>query len=321
MSTLAPPPPGAPAPAVLAAVAPQGPDVAGHRPVAPDARPGVVADPLPLPRAGWGAADALAALEEARLVLPVAPDEPEVVSVLTTVVLRLGDDAVKVYPPGTDAAHLGAVATALDGSRRGLLPRQAPVVTSSGVVVVSPWLADARPARWPRIGRALRRFHDDHTDADVPAWVPLRRLDGLLDALPDDAAAVLLDARAALLDAVASAGTELGTGAVHGDVSPGNVLRSRGRTWLVDLDFVARGPLEYDLTSAARRFDAGELDDVTYLRFCRAYGHDVRGWAGRPVLDAVAELGGVLFRLWDDRQRGVGSPWLGAAVGRWRTPL
>lgn len=280
-----------------------------------------VDEPLPMPLPAWGAPEALRALAEARLALPVHLPPADVVSALTTVVLRSGEYAVKVYPPGTDPAHLGRIATALAGSATALLPLAPPVVTSWGVVSVWPWLAAAAPVGWAGTGGLLRAFHAEHADADVPRWDPLRRVVTQSRDLPDGAAAVLLEAREVLLAELARMRSPLGVGVVHGDVSPANVLTGAGGPVLIDLDFAARAPLEYDLTSAARRADTGEIDAATYLAFCRAYGHDVRGWDGRIVLDAIADLGGVAFRIWDDRRGGRDLGWLDAALARWRTPL
>ncbi|WP_298459133.1 phosphotransferase enzyme family protein [uncultured Cellulomonas sp.] len=315
----------APASALLAPPAPLPARTAVEPPVQPPAAlvtdlPGAL-DPLPLPAATWGAPDALDAVAEAALVLPLTLSRPRVVSALTTVVLRAGRHAVKVYPPGTDPAHLARTTAALAGTATALLPVAAPVVTSSGVVSVSPWLGDARPVGWAATGAVLRAFHDAHADADVPDWDPLRRLVALAPDLPDDAAGVLLDAREALLRALRGLHSPLGVGVVHGDLSPANVMRRGGHPVLIDLDFVARAPREYDLTSAARRFVAGELDAATYRAFCDAYGADVLGWDGRGVLDRIALLGGVAFRLWDDRRRGAALDWLDAAVREWRTPV
>lgn len=282
---------------------------------------GTVADAYPLPAPGWGVAEALDAVAEARLALPLPGVAATVVSALTTVVLRVGDLAVKVYPPGTDREHVARIATALAGSDTALLPVGAPVVTSWGVVSASPWLGSPRPVGWVETGALLRRFHADHADADVAAWDPLRRVVTTVAGLPDEAAGVLLDARAALLDALARLDSPLGVGVVHGDVSPLNVMHDGARAVLIDLDFVARAPLEYDLSSPARRFDSGEVDAATYLGFCRAYGADVRTWDGRGVLDRIAQLGGVAFRLWDDRRHGRPLDWVADAVRTWRTPL
>ncbi|MEE6296649.1 phosphotransferase enzyme family protein [Georgenia wangjunii] len=286
------------------------------------ATPTTVDEPLPMPLPTWGASEALRALDEARIALAVHLPAAHVISALTTVVLRSGEHAVKVYPPGTDPTHLGRIATALAGSSSALLPVAPPVVTSWGVVSVAPWLAAAAPVDWAGTGALLRAFHAEHADADVPLWDPLRRVVTQSRGLPEGAAAVLLHAREALLAELAGLRSPLGVGVVHGDLSPANALTGEGRRpVLIDLDFAARAPLEYDLTSAARRADAGEIDAATYLAFCRAYGHDVRGWDGRVVLDAIADLGGVAFRLWDDRRAGRDLGWLDGALARWRTPL
>ncbi|GGC03129.1 hypothetical protein [Cellulomonas carbonis] len=299
-----------------------GPALPAAEPTAASARaapPAVDAYPMPAP--GWGVAEALEALAEARLALPLPGVEATVVSALTTVVLRVGDVAVKVYPPGTDREHVARIATALAGSDTALLPLAAPVVTSWGVVSVSSWLTSTRPVDWLETGALLRRFHVDHADADVAAWDPLRRVVTQVAGLADDDAAVLLDARTVLLDELARLDSPLGVGVVHGDVSPLNVMHAGARAVLIDLDFVARAPLEYDLSSPARRADSGEIDAATYLGFCRAYGTDVRAWDGRVVLDRIAQLGGVAFRLWDDRRLGRPLDWVADAVRTWRTPL
>jgi Phosphotransferase enzyme family len=287
-----------------------------------DAVPGTTQlDPLPLPVGRWGAEDALDALAEARLALPIPLRRPRVVSALTTVVLRSGQHAVKVYPPGTDPAHLARIGRALADTSTALLPVADPVVTSSGVVSVSPWLTDRRPVTWAEAGRLLAAFHAAHGRADVPAWDPLRRVVVLAADLPDEAAEVLLTARLELLAALAGLHSPLGVGVVHGDVSPANVMRGPHGPVLIDLDFVARAPREYDLTSAARRFEAGEIDAASYHGFCAGYGADVRSWDGRLVLDRIAQLGGVAFRIWDDRRGGRSLSWLDDAVRRWRTAL
>jgi hypothetical protein len=195
------------------------------------------------------------------------------------------------------------------------------VVTSYGVVTVAPWLPDARPVPWPRLGALLRSFHDEHAEADVPLWTPLSRLPSQVTGLAPEDAAVLLDARLVLLDALAGLASELGVGTIHGDVSPHNVMRTPLGPRLIDLDWAARGPREYDLAGAARRLRAGELSRRAYTGFCRAYGYDVRGWPGLPVLDRIAGLGGVAFRIWDSTRRGGDLDWLADELAAWRTPL
>ena len=282
---------------------------------------GVCTTVLPLPDGSWGAADAVAALLEAREQLPLRLPAPVVVSSLTTVVLRCGDFAAKVYPPGTDPAHLARLSTALAGSTAAHLPVCEPVPTAHGVVTVTPWVATARPVSWGELGSLLRTFHEQHAGADLPPWSPLSRLASQVATLGDRAAGVLLDARDTLLGALGEVRSALGDSVVHGDVSPGNVLRGPCGPVLIDLDWVARAPREYDLSSASRRVADGEISPACYAEFCASYGFDVRSWPGLPVLDRIADLGGVAFRIWDSRRHGLPLDWLDAELRTWRTPL
>ncbi|MCW2814792.1 MAG: hypothetical protein JWN84_2247 [Nocardioides sp.] len=286
------------------------------------ARPLPAPDALPLPPAGWGAADALLALDVARPHLDLdGLVAPLVVSALTTVVLRCGDHAVKVYPPGTDAAHLERVRDALDGCTVAVLTTRRPVETAYGVVTLMPWVLGTEPRGWREVGSLLRRFHDETAGLHLPDWTPLSRLPGVVGGLAPEDAAVLLGARADLLAALSSVDSVVGVGAVHGDVSPGNVVVTADGPRLIDLDWVAAAPREHDLASAARRRASGELGRTEYAAFCRAYGADVRGWEGLPVLDRIAELGAVAFRLWECERRGWPLDWVEAELRRWRTPL
>jgi Phosphotransferase enzyme family len=277
---------------------------------------------MPLPTPGWGAAQALHALDQARDELDVRglrlPDAT-VVSALTTVVLRAGEYAVKVYPPGTDAAALEQIQVALTGSSTTHLPVGAPVSTAAGVLTVIPWLRAAAPVTWAELGALLRAFHTEHQVAAVPRWVPLSRLASQVRGLPEEAARVLLDARVALLAALDEVDSEVGEGIIHGDVSPSNVMRATTGPRLIDVDWVSRGPREYDLASAARRVADGEISVREYDAFCAAYGFDVRGWAGLPVLNRIADLSGVAFRLWDSRQHGRSLDWIDEELRVWRT--
>jgi hypothetical protein len=188
-------------------------------------------------------------------------------------------------------------------------------------VTLTPWLADAEPVTWPKLGRLLRLFHEEHQGADVPPWAPMSRLAGQVAGLPEEQAGVLLEARDALLRALTETDSELGVGVIHGDVSPYNALRVGRESRLIDLDWVGSAPREYDLSGAARRFRDGEISRRCYARFCAAYGFDVLTWPGLPVLDRIADLGGVAFRIWDDRFHGRTLDWLQDEVSRWRCPL
>lgn len=307
-------------PADPAPEAPGAPGIPGPAPT--------TAAPVPLPVPGWGVAEAVRAWRTALPELPAdvlrgltSGEDPEPVSALTTVVLRAGRWAVKVYPPGTEAAHVEQVRVGLAGTRTALVPCVAPVVTADGLVTVAPWVGSGAPVGWAEVGALLRRFHDDHAGAPLPPWRPLSRVASQAAALPPEAAELLGHARDVLLDAVAATWSELGWGAVHGDVSPSNVLLDDGVPRLIDLDWAAVAPRELDLAPVARRLRSGEVDRATYAAFCRAYGHDVRRWAGLEVLDRVADLGGLVFRVWDCRHHGRDLDWLVAELRRWRTPL
>jgi Phosphotransferase enzyme family len=276
---------------------------------------------LPLPPDSWGAAEALAAMAEVRAAVPFRLGRPIVVSVLTTVVLRCGEYAVKVYPPGTDPEHLTRLAQALVGSRSAHLPLCPPLVTGHGVVTVTRWLPESRPVTWKELGALLRSFHEEHPSADVAEWTPLSRLTSQVAGLPDEAAAVLLGARDSLLTALAEVRSDLGEGTIHGDVSPSNVLRTPTGPRLIDLDWVGRAPREYDLSSASRRVEDGEISREAYAEFCAAYGFDVRSWPGLPLLDRIADLGGVAFRLWDSRHHGLDLDWVEEELRVWRSVL
>lgn len=276
---------------------------------------------LPLPPLGWGAPDGLAALNEARPLLPLELPPATVVSALTTVVLRAGEYAVKVYPPGTDPLRLEQIRSALAGTRSAMIAGGPPVATSRGLVTLTPWVDSRRPVAWAETGTLLRAFHEEHAAADVPEMRPACRLPSQLVGLPEEAATVLLAARDELTRALAEVDSPLGVGPIHGDVSPGNVVSTPAGARLIDLDWVVRAPREYDLASAARRFRDGVISRRTYRDFCAAYGHDVQTWAGLGLVDRIADLGGVAFRLWDDRHHGRPLDWVADELKAWVTPL
>ncbi|HET8595913.1 MAG TPA: phosphotransferase [Intrasporangium sp.] len=291
-----------------------------HTSRAPVAREAM--QPLPLPTPGWGPVEALAALGLGRPQLPVQlPADVTVVSALTTVVIRAGEHAVKVYPPGTCSAHLDQIATRLEDSLTAHPAEPGAVDTAFGVVTVAPWLTETGEASWSELGTLLRRFHTEHDRTDLPLWQPLSRLVSQVAGLDVEHAAVLLAARAALLAALSEVRSELGYGVIHGDVSPSNVMLTPDGPRLIDLDWAAVGPREYDLAGAARRVAAGEISVEDYGAFCDAYGFDVRTWPGLPVLNKIADLGGVAFRLWDDRHHGRSLDWVPAEVELWRSPV
>ena len=282
------------------------------------AAPAVV-DPLPLPAAGWGEEQARDAVREASLVLPALLEPARLVRALASVVFQVGPVAVKVHPPGTDPLHLAQVHAVLAASGTAVTSDRAPVVTSSGVVSVAPWVTAVpaqRNAGWASLGEALRVLHD-LPDADrLPAWQPLRRLPAQLAHLDAQSAARLAVARTQVLAELAELAWPLPPGALHGDVALDNVLpTAQGLRW-IDLDFACHGRREYDLSAVLRRRRSGELSERDYRAFCRSYGVDLAGWPGLQVLDAACALSGLGFRLWLDRRAGRPSSWLGPELDR-----
>ncbi|RZS90342.1 Ser/Thr protein kinase RdoA (MazF antagonist) [Motilibacter rhizosphaerae] len=300
--------------------------LSSRTPVAP---PVVAALPAArAPQRHFTRAEALAAAAAAAPVLGLAPSavvDAEVVQVVSTAVLRVAGLAVKVYPVGTDAARLRAQAAALAGAgEHWVLPVAGPVETAYGVVTAYPWLPADAPVGWSETGALLAAYHAaDVPTADLPRWTPLRRLPeqvAAYAAVPGadpGLVAACLGARERLLERVAGLRSELGVGAIHGDVSPANVLRRDGRPVLIDSDFVAVGPREYDLVPAAQRRERGAIDEGEYLAFCDAYGCDVRGWEGLGLVEELCGLGAVTFRLWCAVQRDEDTGWFGGALQRY----
>ena len=276
--------------------------------------PVLAADPLPLPQPGWGAEQALEAVAEAALVLPELAGPARLVRAVSTVVLQVGECAVKVHPPGTDPAHLARVHAVLADSPVALTATAAPVVTSNGVVTVTPWAPPGPALGWGAVGEVLRTLHELPTAGALPAWVPLRRLPAQLRALPEAQARPLLDRRSALLDRLDRLEPVLPAGALHGDVAPDNVLTTPSGPRWIDLDFACLGMREYDVAAVVRRYALGELSDADYRAFVHAYEVDLRGWPGLALLDELCVLSGTGFRLWTDRCAGRPSPWLGPVL-------
>jgi Ser/Thr protein kinase RdoA (MazF antagonist) len=235
------------------------------------------------------------------------------------VVFQVGAVAVKVHPPGTDPMHLAQVHAVLGALPIAVTSDRAPVVTTSGVVSVAPWLSSQpSPGRaaWTQLGEALRALHD-HPGADrLPAWTPLRRLPAQLEHLDARSAARLAAARSAVLAGLADLQWVLPAGALHGDVSTDNVLATPDGPRWIDLDFACHGRREYDLSAVVRRRATGQLPERDYRAFCRSYGADLAGWPGLRVLDDVCALSGLGFRLWLDRRASRPSDWLGAELDR-----
>jgi aminoglycoside phosphotransferase (APT) family kinase protein len=83
---------------------------------------------------------------------------------------------------------------------------------------------------------------------------------------------------------------DLRIGLIHGDAHTGNLLRGHdGRVVLCDLDSTSRGPLAWDLVpTAVGALRFGRSD--RHAELAKAYGCDVTGTQGWPVLRRIREL-------------------------------
>lgn len=77
---------------------------------------------------------------------------------------------------------------------------------------------------------------------------------------------------------------------VHGDAHPGNVIVGDDGPVLCDFDSSCFGPPEWDLTPLAVGRERFGDPAGRYRMLADAYGFDVTGWAGFPVLRAAREL-------------------------------
>ncbi|UGQ14310.1 phosphotransferase [Yinghuangia sp. ASG 101] len=221
-------------------------------------------------------------------------------------VFRLGDPViVRVARPTTplsDVARTAAVArwladTAYPAAR--LLPDvEQPIVVRGSAVTF--WHRAAETDRYAspaQLGELLRHLHALEAPpslglpvADVLGsvfrWLP--RLDELA---PDDRD-FLRDRAYMLQDRYDDLDFALAFGVLHGDAHVRNALADpAGQAHLIDLDDVAEGPREWDLTVTAVCADRlGWHTRAEYRRFADAYGFDVTTWDGYPVLADIHEL-------------------------------
>jgi aminoglycoside phosphotransferase (APT) family kinase protein len=79
-------------------------------------------------------------------------------------------------------------------------------------------------------------------------------------------------------------------GPVHGDAHTSNLLTDHGQVVLLDFEAVVIGPREWDLIPTAVARERFGLSGQRYRAFSDAYGYDVQGWAGYPVLREIREL-------------------------------
>ncbi len=118
----------------------------------------------------------------------------------------------------------------------------------------------------------------------VERW--LRLAGGAVD--PADAA-FLRERRDRLAGEVAALRTALGTGPVHGDALPRNVLVGPDGPVLSDLETFCDDLREHDLVVMALAVDRYGTDPAEYAAFAAGYGADVRDWPGCAVLRGARE--------------------------------
>lgn len=174
------------------------------------------------------------------------------------------------------------------------LPVDQPVVTHGCAVTFWRYLPQGGPApRLADLGHLLRRLHGlGPPPVSLPAYQPLVSVSQAIhdsQALTDDERGWLAGHCERLLHAYHQLSFGLPEGMIHGDAWWGNLLRDRDRVVLADWDNVSTGPREIDLipTLQAPRFGLPVRERDAFIA---AYGHDIRGWAGYPVLRDIRAL-------------------------------
>jgi aminoglycoside phosphotransferase (APT) family kinase protein len=143
------------------------------------------------------------------------------------------------------------------------------------------------------LGAMLRQFHALPTPpVELSQYQPLKNLGDTVAAstsLPAQDRGWLLARRAELLSEYAQLDFPLGSGWIHGDAYPGNTLWDGDRALLGDWDEVGTGPRELDLvnTHQGARFGRPQAERDA---FNTAYGYDVTGWPGFPILREMRDL-------------------------------
>lgn len=226
-------------------------------------------------------------------------------------VLRVGENGVVVLPAAGALArvirdqeqlphveHEMAVAQWLASVA---VPTAVPLLPSPTLVdgyVVSFWeyLLDAASADLVTLARCLKQLHAvSPPDNGLLAQVdPFTRFDDRLVGgvtLSKEDRAFLTEYREELATQWERSSFELGVSVVHGDAHMDNLLLTgEGRLAFVDLETVAIGPPEWDLTLTALYYECGWFSAGDYNDFADAYGYDVRRSRAWPVLRGIRML-------------------------------
>jgi aminoglycoside phosphotransferase (APT) family kinase protein len=171
-----------------------------------------------------------------------------------------------------------------------------PTVVTGHVVVFWEYLEDAKPADLVTLAHCLRQLHAVAvpTDPILRPVNPFGRFEERLAAAavlsPDDKQ-FLTGYRDELANQWPLLSFDLPTCVVHGDAHMENLLRTAtGRVAFVDLESVAVGHPEWDLTLTALYLECGWFTDDQYDEFAKAYGFDVRTSPAWPVLRGARML-------------------------------
>ena len=174
------------------------------------------------------------------------------------------------------------------------LPVQQPIVSHGCAVTFWRYLPQHGPSPRPAdLGRLLRRLHDLGPPpvplAPYRPMVSVRHAISDSQALTDGERTWLTTHCEQLLYAYSQLSFALPEGMIHGDAWWGNLLHDGDRIVLADWDNVSTGPRETDLipTLQAVRFGLPEHERDAFIA---AYGHDIRSWAGYPVLRDMRAL-------------------------------
>jgi len=172
----------------------------------------------------------------------------------------------------------------------------APLLANGCVVSLWEYLADAGPADLVTLARCLHQLHAVPlpTRPLLNPVNPFARFDErlasarTLTADDRDFLAKLRDQLAAQWD---HASFDLPASVVHGDAHMDNLLKTaNGRLAFVDLESVAIGHPEWDLTLTALYHECGWFTARQYSEFAAVYGYDVRTSRAWPILRGIRML-------------------------------
>jgi aminoglycoside phosphotransferase (APT) family kinase protein len=212
-------------------------------------------------------------------------------------------DAVARIAPITSPDKAGRLATSVKVTRwladtgfptvEPLLVDQ-PVIGDDYAVTFWRYLPQEGPAPGPAdLARLLRNLHQmAPPPLPLPGYRPLVSVRQAIESshmIDEDERAWLKNRCDELLAAYDRLSFPLPAGMIHCDAWRGNMLRDGTRVVLADWDEVSTGPREIDLVPTLQGTRFG-LPKRQRDAFIAAYGHDIRGWDGYPVLREIREL-------------------------------